>query len=67
VNALAALVQIAFGSASECEYQLLLARDLHYIPATEHRKLETQVVELKRMLASLLRTLNQKAAVRGKS
>lgn len=64
--ALAAFVQIAFGSASESEYQLLLAQDLGYLGPADHKKLTAQVTEVKRMLASLLRTLNKKAALRGK-
>jgi four helix bundle protein len=50
-------VQMAMGSASELEYQLLLARDLHYLNGPEHKQLDGQVVEVKRMLSSLLRTL----------
>lgn len=50
-------VQMAMGSASELEYQMLLARDLHYLDGSAHRQLDDQVVEVKRMLASLLRTL----------
>ena len=66
VGAFAAFAQIAFGSESETEYQLLLARDLGYIRPENHSKLAVQVTEVKRMLASLLRTLHRKAAVRGK-
>ena len=66
VGALAGFVQIAFGSASESEYQLLLARDLGYLQPADHKKLTAQIIEVKRMLASLLRTLNKKTAVRGK-
>jgi four helix bundle protein len=48
-------LQIAIGSASELEYQLLLAHDLHYLSDPDHERLETQVVEVKRMLSSLMR------------
>jgi four helix bundle protein len=48
-------LQIAIGSASELEYQLLLAYDLHYLSEPDYRCLETQVVEVKRMLSSLMR------------
>ena len=50
-------VQMAMGSASELEYQMLLARDLHYLNGPEHKHLDDQVVEVKKMLSSLLRTL----------
>jgi four helix bundle protein len=48
-------LQIAMGSASELEYHLLLSRDLGYVRATDHESLTTAVVEVKRMLATLLR------------
>jgi len=48
-------IQIALGSASELEYQILLARDLNYVESTHYRKLDGQVIEVKRMLSSLLR------------
>ena len=47
-------LQIALGSASELEYQLVLANDLQYLAASEYRRLETRVTEVKRMLSSLL-------------
>lgn len=53
----ARFVQIAFGSACELECQLLLARDLDFIPPDGHRMLEDRVHQIKRMLASLLRKL----------
>jgi len=48
-------LQIAVGSASELEYQLLLAHDLHYLCDPDYQRLETQVIEVKRMLSSLIR------------
>ena len=54
-------LQIAMGSASELEYRILLARDLAYIPDTEHLQLKEQVVEVKRMLASLIGKLKADA------
>ena len=47
-------LQIAFGSACELEYHLLLARDLRMLLAEEHRDLETRLLEVKKMLASLI-------------
>lgn len=55
----ARFVQIAFGSASELEYQLLLAHDLGYLDADRFSTLTTQIVEVKRMLGGLLRKLRQ--------
>jgi four helix bundle protein len=48
-------LQIAMGSASELEYQILLARDLDYLPNPGYESLATQVVEVKKMLSSLMR------------
>jgi len=42
------------GSASELEYQLLLAHDLDYLRNPEYERLSTQAVEVKRMLSSLM-------------
>ena len=46
---------MAMGSASETEYHLLLANDLHYLNDGAFKELARDVVEVKRMLASLLR------------
>ncbi len=47
-------LQIAFGSANECEYHLLLSRDLDLLNESDHAELERSVIEVKRMLASLI-------------
>ena len=49
--------RIAAGSASESEYQLLLAYDLGYLQSDTHQKLDDQINEVKRMLNSLLHKL----------
>jgi four helix bundle protein len=54
---LARFLQIAMGSASETEYHLELARDLGLLDSTLHETLTTQIVEVKRMLATFIRTL----------
>lgn len=53
----AGFLQIAMGSASETEYQLILARDLGFLPGDMYMKLHSDVEEVKRMLASLLKTV----------
>ena len=45
---------IAAGSASEVEYHLLLARDLALLDNVQYKSLDAAVVEVKRMLASLI-------------
>ncbi|MGA2360588.1 MAG: four helix bundle protein [Terriglobales bacterium] len=47
-------LQIAMGSASEVEYQLLLAHDLDYLQNPEYERLVAQAIEVKRMLSSLM-------------
>ena len=47
-------LQMAMGSASETEYHLLLAYDLHYLNDVAFGELTRGVVEVKLMLASLL-------------
>ncbi|MBW2166493.1 MAG: four helix bundle protein [Deltaproteobacteria bacterium] len=54
---LARFMSIAAGSASEVEYQLLLACDLNYIQDETYRELNQQVNEVKRMLNSFIRKL----------
>ncbi len=54
---LARFLQIALGSASEAEYQLLLARDLDYLTENTADDLMTSIQEVKRMISGLLRRL----------
>ena len=56
-NELRQFMQIGMGSASELEYQLMLARDLEYLPSDQYKKLDTLTVEVKRMLASFIKRL----------
>jgi four helix bundle protein len=50
-------LQIATGSASELEYQLLLSRDLGFLPDENHRALADSVIEVKRMLTGFIKKL----------
>ena len=45
---------IAIGSASELEYNLLLARDLKLIKPKDHAERSQRAIELKRILTALL-------------
>ena len=51
-------LQMAMGSASELEYHFLLSRDLGFLIPNDYSVLETQVTEVKRMLASLIRKVD---------
>jgi four helix bundle protein len=53
----ARFLQIALGSASELEYQILLCNDLSYLTDTEYNDLQGRVVEVKQMLSSLIHRL----------
>jgi four helix bundle protein len=50
----ARFLQIAMGSACELEYQLILARDRKYLPDDRPQELETDLLEVKRMLTALI-------------
>jgi four helix bundle protein len=50
---------IAFASANELEYQIILSTDLKYINTEISEKLMLQIEEIKKMLNSLLSTLNK--------
>ena len=51
---MARFLQMAMGSASELEYQFLLAHDLEYLSNPAYECLTLQVVEVKKMLSSLV-------------
>lgn len=57
---LARFCTIALGSASELEYQLLLAKDLKFLSDPDYAALVKQVIDVKRMLAGLLSVLGTK-------
>jgi four helix bundle protein len=50
-------LRIAAGSASELELHLELARDLQYLPVNDYRLTNDAVVEIKKMLHSLIETV----------
>ena len=58
---LARFCQIAMGSASEVEYQLLLARDLGFLHKEVYRKLHDGITEVRRMLNSFIQKLKAKS------
>ncbi len=56
-NELARFIDIATGSASEVEYQLLLAKDLGYLPEDQYKNLSIEVSEIRRMLLAFNKSL----------
>jgi four helix bundle protein len=53
----ARFLQFASGSAAELEYQILLAHELDFLKREHFEPLSDHVVEVKRMLTSLLQKL----------
>jgi four helix bundle protein len=51
-------LSIAMGSASEVEYYLFLARELHFLSVKDCENLVTQVSEVKRMLTAFIKKLS---------
>jgi four helix bundle protein len=54
---LARFVHIAMGSASELDYELVLARDLGLLTNEEHRTSERSFVDLRKMLTGLVESV----------
>ena len=53
----ARFVQIATGSASEVEYQLLLSHELGYLLTEQYAALETKITEIQKMLHGFAKAL----------
>jgi four helix bundle protein len=53
----ARFLQMSMGSASELEYQLLLAHELTFLKDVEYHDLESSTIEVKRMLSALMQRL----------
>jgi len=60
----ARFLQIAMGSASELEYQLLLACDLGYLHEQDYTRIVNEVIEVKRMLSTLIGRIKDDARKR---
>ncbi len=54
---LSRFLQIAFGSISELDCHLILARDLNLLSVKTYEDIYSRVVEVRRMLASLIRKI----------
>ena len=48
---------IATGSSSELEYQLILANDLHYLANEPYSELSEEIIEVRRMLYAFIQKL----------
>ena len=56
-NELTRFLYIAMGSASELEYQLILVRDLEFIPPAMYAQLDDDLIVVKRMLNAFIQKL----------
>lgn len=54
-------LQIAFGSASELDYQLILASDLTFLASATHAEVRAKLIEVQKMLPSLMRRVATKS------
>ncbi|MDD8017806.1 MAG: four helix bundle protein [Bacteroidota bacterium] len=52
-------LHIAFGSASETEYLILISKELKYLSQDEAVSFDNQIIEIKKMLSSLINTLKK--------
>jgi four helix bundle protein len=53
-------LQIAFGSASETEYLLVLSKDLGYVSSPKIEVMISNVEEIKKMLSSFIQRIKNK-------
>lgn len=53
----ARFLQISVGSASEVEYELLLAHDLNYLTDNEYDNFNKEIVEIRKMLNNFIKKL----------
>lgn len=54
------LLQMAMGSAAELHAQLLLARDLKFLPEHQARQIEAELEEVKRMPSGLIARIGRR-------
>jgi four helix bundle protein len=47
------------GSLNEVEYDLLLARDLGFVPSVEHARVSASLEEVRRMLSGLIASIQE--------
>lgn len=63
---MARYLSMAMGSASELEYHLLLSHELSFLSNSDYERLNVELIEVKKMLASFIRTVKSsvKSAIR---
>jgi len=48
---------IAAGSSSELEYQLILSKELQYLPENIYKELQSELIEIRKMIHSFIKNL----------
>jgi four helix bundle protein len=61
---LARYLESAKGSANELEYQVLLAKELGFLPEEAHGTLTEEITEVQKMLAGFIKTVRGKIPAR---
>jgi four helix bundle protein len=59
-------LQIAAGSASELDYELLLAKDLGYLTEPDYSRMENELSQIRKMLTSGCEKLMSNEGLRAK-
>ncbi|OGV03504.1 MAG: four helix bundle protein, partial [Ignavibacteria bacterium RIFOXYA2_FULL_37_17] len=52
-------IQIAFGSACEVEYLLILGNELKFLSMEDYESINLKIVEIKKMLSGLIKKLKE--------
>ncbi|HEY1525537.1 MAG TPA: four helix bundle protein [Candidatus Angelobacter sp.] len=63
----ARFVRISMGSASELDYHLLLSRDLGFLETDAYEHASKSLIEVRKMLASLLSTVEIEAQTKSRA
>ena len=51
-------LQMSIGSVSELEYEILLAKDLHYIKEDKYNELKAEIVDLRKMIINFQKRID---------
>jgi len=62
---LARYLESAKGSANDLEYQVLLAKELGFLPEPEHAVLSEEITEVQKMLYGFIKTVRGRIASKG--
>lgn len=54
----ARFLQVSVGSASEVEYELLLAHDLNYLNDEDYSRCNSEIIEIRKMINNYINKLN---------